>query len=55
MPFVYEPALLMIGAWTEVLSAVVSARIGCVLLAAGLYCYLLRECDLRIREACLGI
>lgn len=42
--FVYEPALLMIGPWTSVLSAVVSASIGCVLLAAGLYGYLFREC-----------
>lgn len=43
--FVYEPALLMIGPWTEVLSAVVSASVGCVILAAGLYGYLLRECS----------
>ncbi len=42
--FVYEPALLMIGPWTVVLPAVVSAGIGCVLLAAGLFGYLLREC-----------
>jgi TRAP transporter 4TM/12TM fusion protein len=43
--FVYEPALLMIGPWTTVLSAVLSASIGCVLLAAGLFGYLLRECS----------
>ncbi len=43
--FVYEPALLMIGPWTEVLSAVVSASVGCVILAAGLYGYLLHECS----------
>jgi TRAP-type uncharacterized transport system fused permease subunit len=43
--FVYEPALLMIGPWTTVLSAVASASIGCVLLAAGLFGYLLRECN----------
>lgn len=42
--FVYEPALLMIGPWTQVLPAVLSAGIGCVLLAAGLFGYLLREC-----------
>ena len=42
--FVYEPALLMIGPWSQVLPAVVSATIGCVLLAAGLFGYLLREC-----------
>ena len=49
--FVYEPALLMIGPWTEVLPAVASATIGCVLLAAGLYGYLLRECSLWQRLA----
>ena len=49
--FVYEPALLMIGPWTEVLAAVVSATIGCILLAAGLFGYLLRECSLWQRLA----
>lgn len=43
--FVYEPALLMIGPWPTVASAVVSASIGCVLLAAGLCGYLLRPCN----------
>ncbi|MGL6112629.1 MAG: TRAP transporter permease, partial [Rubrivivax sp.] len=43
--FVYEPALLMIGPWTAVLPAVASASLGCVLLAAGLFGYLLRECS----------
>jgi TRAP-type uncharacterized transport system fused permease subunit len=43
--FVYEPALLMIGPWTQVLPALVSASIGCVLLAAGLFGYLRRECS----------
>ncbi len=43
--FVYEPALLMIGPWTAVLPALASASIGCVLLAAGLFGYLLRECS----------
>jgi TRAP transporter 4TM/12TM fusion protein len=43
--FVYEPALLMIGPWTSVLPAVASATVGCVLLAAGLYGHLLRECS----------
>jgi TRAP-type uncharacterized transport system fused permease subunit len=42
--FVYEPALLMIGPWTNVLPAVLSASIGCVLLAAGLCGFLFREC-----------
>ena len=43
--FVYEPALLMIGPWTTVLPAVASATLGCVLLAAGLFGYLLRPCN----------
>jgi TRAP transporter 4TM/12TM fusion protein len=43
--FVYEPALLMIGPWSSVLPALASAAIGCVLLAAGLFGYLLRECS----------
>jgi TRAP transporter 4TM/12TM fusion protein len=43
--FVYEPALLMIGPWTQVLPAVLSAGIGCVLLAAGLFGYLVRDCS----------
>ena len=49
--FVYEPALLMIGPWSQVLPAVVSAIIGCVLLAAGLFGYLLRECSMWQRLA----
>jgi len=43
--FVYDPSLLMIGPWTSVLPAVVSATVGCVLLAAGLFGFLLRECS----------
>ena len=43
--FVYEPALLMIGPWSETLPAVVSATVGCVLLAAGLFGFLLRPCS----------
>lgn len=43
--FVYEPALLMIGPWTSVLPAVASATLGCVLLAAGLFGYLMRPCS----------
>ncbi len=49
--FVYEPALLMIGPWTQVLPAVLSASIGCVLLAAGLFGYLMRECSAWQRAA----
>jgi len=39
--FVYEPALLMIGDWTTILSACVSASIGVVLFAGGLHGYFL--------------
>jgi len=40
--FIYEPALLMIGDWQTIASAFVTATIGCILLAAGLFGYLLR-------------
>jgi len=40
--FIYEPALLMIGDWTTVLHAAVSATLGVILLAAGLFGYLFR-------------
>jgi TRAP-type uncharacterized transport system fused permease subunit len=40
--FVYEPALLMIGSWTAVLSATATAAAGALLLAAGLHGYLIR-------------
>ena len=40
--FVYQPALLMIGEWSEIIMATVTASIGCVLLAAGLHGYLMR-------------
>jgi TRAP transporter 4TM/12TM fusion protein len=40
--FVYEPALLMIGDWTTSLHATVTAIGGVILLAAGLFGYLLR-------------
>jgi TRAP transporter 4TM/12TM fusion protein len=40
--FVYEPALLLIGDWTTSLHAAVSATLGVILLAAGLFGYLLR-------------
>jgi TRAP-type uncharacterized transport system fused permease subunit len=44
--FAYEPALLMIGDWPTVLTAVCSAVLGCVTLAAGLFGYLARPCSL---------
>jgi TRAP transporter 4TM/12TM fusion protein len=40
--FVYEPALLAIGEWPDILHAATSATIGCLALAAGLYGYLIR-------------
>jgi TRAP transporter 4TM/12TM fusion protein len=40
--FVYEPALLTIGDWTSTLSGTISATAGVILLAAGLFGYLLR-------------
>ena len=39
--FVYEPALLMIGDWTAILTSVLTASIGVILFAAGLHRYLL--------------
>ena len=35
--FVYEPALLMIGAWPTIIGAFVTAAIGVLLFAAGLH------------------
>jgi TRAP transporter 4TM/12TM fusion protein len=40
--FVYEPALLTLGAWTDTLHAAATATVGVMLLAAGLFGYLLR-------------
>jgi TRAP transporter 4TM/12TM fusion protein len=44
--FVYEPALLMMGAWYHVIGATITASIGALLLAAGLHGYLLRPAAL---------
>ncbi len=41
--FVFEPSLLMIGPWQEILQSTVTATIGTICLAAGLFGYLLRE------------
>ena len=41
--FVFEPSLLMIGAWPEILHSFITATIGTMCLAAGLFGYLLRE------------
>ncbi len=40
--FVYEPALLMIGEWPQIASAMITATAGALLLAAGLHGYLIR-------------
>ncbi|WP_298723898.1 TRAP transporter permease [uncultured Ferrovibrio sp.] len=40
--FVYDPALLAIGEWPDILHAAASATVGCLALAAGLYGYLIR-------------
>jgi TRAP-type uncharacterized transport system fused permease subunit len=45
--FAYEPALMLIvkpGQWHEAILAALSASIGCVALASGLYGYFLRPC-----------
>jgi TRAP transporter 4TM/12TM fusion protein len=44
--FVYQPALLMIGPWTDTLVASVSAALGVTFLAAGLHGYLIRRLQL---------
>ena len=41
--FVFEPSLLMIGAWDEILYSFITATIGTICLAAGLFGYFLRE------------
>ena len=41
--FIFEPSLLMIGSWTVILQSFVSASIGTICLAAGLFGYLFRD------------
>ncbi len=40
--FIYEPALLMIGDWQTITTSFITATLGTILLAAGLFGYLLR-------------
>jgi len=47
--FVYEPALLMIGDWPTILHASFTATVGCLLLAAGLFGYLIGPANLMQR------
>jgi TRAP transporter 4TM/12TM fusion protein len=44
--FVYQPAILMIGTWGEIIAATVTATAGCLVLAAGLHGYFVRHCQL---------
>jgi TRAP-type uncharacterized transport system fused permease subunit len=44
--FVFEPSLLMIGHWGDILSSFITATIGTICLAAGMFGYLLREARL---------
>ena len=44
--FVYEPALLMIGTWPDIIWAFITSTIGCVLLGAGLHGYLIARSTL---------
>jgi TRAP transporter 4TM/12TM fusion protein len=44
--FVYQPAILMIGTWPEIIEATVTATAGCLVLAAGLHGYFLRRCQM---------
>jgi TRAP transporter 4TM/12TM fusion protein len=52
--FIYEPALLMIGDWTTSLHALASAVVGVVLLAGGLFGYLLRPASAWQRALLIG-
>jgi len=52
--FVFEPSLLMIGAWHEILQSSVTATIGTICLAAGLFGYLLREARIWERAALIA-
>ena len=42
--FIFEPALLMIGPWSAVIPAVMTACVGILLFAAGLHGYLVTAC-----------
>jgi TRAP transporter 4TM/12TM fusion protein len=56
--FAYEPALMLIvkpGQWHDAVIAAVSASIGCVALAAGLYGYFLRACAMWERVVLVAV
>ncbi len=52
--FVYEPALLMEGEWTLVLTSVVSAAVGVIALAGGLFGYFIGVCSVWQRAFLIG-
>ena len=52
--FVYEPALLLIGDWGDIIHASFTATTGCLLLAGGLHGYLLGPTALWQRAALIG-
>jgi TRAP transporter 4TM/12TM fusion protein len=49
--FVFEPSLLMIGNWSDILPSFITATIGTICLAAGMFGYLLREARIWERVA----
>jgi len=52
--FVFEPSLLMIGDWNVILQSLVTATIGTICLAAGLFGYLFRETRIWERAFLVG-
>jgi TRAP transporter 4TM/12TM fusion protein len=52
--FVFEPSLLMIGPWQDILQSFFTASIGTICLAAGLFGYVLREARMWERAALLA-
>jgi TRAP-type uncharacterized transport system fused permease subunit len=52
--FVYEPALLMIGDWTRILQAFVTAGAGIAMFAGGLHGYFVTAANLWQRALLLG-
>ena len=52
--FVFEPSLLMMGSWTDIFQSFVTATIGTVCLAAGMFGYLLRDARMWERLALVG-
>ncbi len=52
--FVYQPAILMIGSWTDVVVSTFSATVGVFMLAAGLHGYLVRRLAMYERAWCVA-